>query len=243
MKNHESNSESRNSSFDSLEEGRKKTSWADHLKKAKELISGLARGKNNERGEDNAEKSYKLTDLPKYKGFDIAEEWDKTGPEIPQEVGKMVEFYVNNPDFVFGIHRSDAINGADFENDDVLESIMTEGLVNLGDASSGSIREAPDVSKTVSLPGNILNSVIYMKSSYKRSTGAVLVAIPSKYLDEDGGVMPGMENEVYNQKGKNSYLKPEFILGFASNVPGEKTSRFKSREDLLKEYSERSSEQ
>lgn len=33
----------------------------------------------------------------------------------------MVEFYVNNPDFVFGIHRSDAINGADFENDDVLD--------------------------------------------------------------------------------------------------------------------------
>lgn len=33
----------------------------------------------------------------------------------------MVEFYVNNLDFVFGIHRSDAINGADFENDDVLD--------------------------------------------------------------------------------------------------------------------------
>ena len=79
----------------------------------------------------------------------------------------MVESCVNNPDFVFGIHRSDAINGADFENDDVLD---------------------------------------YMKSSYKRSTGAVLVVIPSKYLDEDGGVMPGMENEVYNQSKRQKFL-------------------------------------
>lgn len=167
------------------------------------------------------------------------ENWDKCGIDVPYELGKMVEGVVNNPDYVFGVHHSNAVDGANYQNDEVLESIMENGLINMGDASSGRIYKNPPVHKTVSMCPDMFQAVIQMKGSYKGSTGAVLVAIPSKYVKKSGEIIPGMEDEIYyTNKIGNSVLRPEFILGFVQNLGKGSTCKFESREDLLRGYEE-----
>ena len=170
---------------------------------------------------------------------EIYENWDKCGIDVPYELGKMVEDIVNNPDYVFGVHHSDAVDGENYRKDKVLQSIMENGLINMGDASSGRIYKNPPVNKTVSMCPDMFQAIIQMKGSYKGSTGAVLVAIPSKYVKKSGEIMPGMEDEIYytNEIG-NSVLRPEFILGFVQNLGKGLTCKFESREDLLNGYEE-----
>ena len=169
---------------------------------------------------------------------EIYKEWDSCGIDMPLELCQMVEKYIKDPNYQFGIHRSWAINGAEYEKDTILKAIMQEGLSNLGDASSGIVYKDPPVSKTISMCHDMFTATITMKGSYKGSTGAILVAVPSEYVDADGRVKEGMEDKVYdhNEVG-SSYLKPEFILGFVKNT-GEGKMEFKSREDLLKSYEE-----
>lgn len=167
----------------------------------------------------------------------VYKNWDECGIDVPYELGKMIEDIVTNPDYVFGVHHSDAVDGANYQNDDVLESIMKDGLINMGDASSGRIYKNPPVHKTVSMCLDMFQAVMQMKGSYKGSTGAVLVAIPSRYMKKSGEIIPGMEDEVYyTNKIGNSVLKPEFILGFVQNLGIGSTCKFESREDLLKGY-------
>lgn len=167
----------------------------------------------------------------------VYDSWDNDcGIDLPMEVGKFVEGYVNDPNYVFGVHHSYAINGEEYEDDIVLGSIMEDGLMNLGDASSGAFYKDPSVSKTVSFCPDMLHAVMQLKGSYKGSTGAVLVAIPSEYVDEYGDIKDGMANKVYNHNQSGySYLKPEYILGFAQNLGRGSTIKFIPREDLLRE--------
>ena len=165
---------------------------------------------------------------------ELYEEWDNCGVDMPRELGEYLELFVNDPNCWFGIHRSNAINGKNFENDAILKSIMKDGLMNHGDADSGSIRIDPAVDKTVVRCDDMLHAVINLKSAYKGSTGAVLVAIPSKYLDKEGNVKLGEGNHVYNHdKYGLSLIKPEFVLGFVQNLGEGSTLKFKSREELL----------
>lgn len=167
---------------------------------------------------------------------DVCEGWDNCGVDIPRELGEQIENMVKDPNHFFGVHRSYGINGEECDTDEVLHSILTEGLTNLGDASSGAIYKDPDVSKTVSPCTNMLNTVINLKTSYKGSSGAVLVQIPIEYCNKEGKVKPGMENQVYdhNELG-NSRIKPEFLVGFVTK-PTQGKCEFKSREELLSSY-------
>jgi len=179
---------------------------------------------------------------------DTYKAWDKSGIDMPAEIGEMLEGYVNNPDIWFGVHRSSAINGQAFENDKDLQAIMRDGLQNAGDASSGFLRTNPPVSKTVSKCDNMLNATILTKSSYKGSTGSVLVAIPKKYLDEDGTVKPEFVDTVYDSPKEQadgstrhdngatdpvSYIRPEFLVGFVQNLGKGNSLQFKSRDEIL----------
>lgn len=230
----------RESGFEELTKEREKMSWADHLKKARNLL------KRKSVGEKTEGKYYHLTGHAEVLGRTrkdrkfwegIYKHWDEVGVEIPMELGKMVEKYVNDPDYQFGVHHSYAIRGANYEQDDVLNAILKGGLINLGDASSGAFRKDPPVSKTVSFCPDMFHAVMQIKGSYKGSTGAVLVAIPSKYVDATGAVKEGMIDEVYNHNESGySTLKPEFILGFAKNLGVGSVVEYKSREELLDGY-------
>lgn len=230
----------REGGFEKLAEEGKKVSWMEHLKRARDLLRQKSTGEKAEckyyRLTGNAE-VYGKTRKDRKFWEDIYKHWDEVGIEIPMELGKMVEGYVNNPDYRFGVHHSYAIDGANYEQDRVLNSILKEGLMNLGDASSGAFYKDPPVSKTVSFCPDMFHAVMQIKGSYKGSTGAVLVAIPSKYVDPDGSVKEGMVDEVYNHD-KNGYstLKPEFILGFAKNLGKGSVVEYKSREELLEGY-------
>ena len=172
----------------------------------------------------------------------LCKEWDEYEVKMPREMGESLEAFVNDPDIWFGIHRSSSIDGAEFENDKTLQKIMQEGLINLGDASSGAIRKDPEVGKTVKNCRNMLNTVIHMKTPYKGSTGAVLVAIPKKYLRDDrpgspndeGYIKPGCENLVYDHDADGySSIKPEFLMGFVQNLGKGHTLEFKTRDEIL----------
>lgn len=168
---------------------------------------------------------------------DVCELWDECGVDIPYDLGKMVEGIVKDPNYVFGVHHSNAVDGENYQNDVILRSIMENGLINMGDVSSGRVYKNPPVSKTVSMCPNMLWAVMQMKGQYKNSTGAVLVVLPSQYVDETGEIAPGMEDRVYytNEVG-NSVLRPEYILGFVQNLGKGSTCKFESRQDLMKNY-------
>ena len=225
------------SGFDKVAQEAKKESWADHLKKAL-FLRGIASG-------EKAEKTYyKLTETDRYKNMSKKEQkawksayesWDNYDVKIPMEIGKMVEYAVNDPDYCFGIHRSYAIDGEKYENDEILHSILTDGLINMGNASSGNIYKDPSLEKTVMVCNDMLNATIGLKTSYKGSTGAVLVKVPTKYVDKNtGDIKPGMENEVYNHNELgNSMIKPEFIMGFVQNLGEGSTLEYKTRNEIL----------
>ena len=173
---------------------------------------------------------------------DLYKGWDECGVDIPIELGKMIEEEVKNPNSWFGIHNSYGVNGANYEQDAILHEILTKGLENAGDSSSGIVYNDPPVDKTVWPCTNMFNTVARLKSSYKGSTGAVLISIPKEYLDDDNKVKEGMETIVYdhNELG-NSRIKPEFIVGFVQNLgvreDGKNTVlEYKSREELLAGY-------
>ena len=221
-----------NNDSDVLEQTTKGTSWSDHLKKARGLL------RQRIFGEKTKGQVYRLDEqCPEPALKKLYERWDDYGVEIPLELGKMMEEYINNPDYRLGIHRSGLIDGKNYASDDILHSSITKGIQNLGDQSSGAIRKDPSVGKTAFICPNMLDAVITLKSPYKGSTGAVLVAIPSELIDEEGKVKPGMNERVYNhdQYG-NSLLKPEFVLGFAQNLGKGTTIKYISKEELLKNY-------
>ena len=83
----------------------------------------------------------------------------------------------------------------------------------------------------------MFHAVMQIKGSYKGSTGAILVAIPSEYVDSTGEIKDGMIDRVYDHNDSGySILKPEFILGFAKNLGVGSVVEYKSREELLDGY-------
>ena len=171
-------------------------------------------------GETAPSNSYLLSEhlTPKERRVwkDLVSYWDNIDISIDNKLGDLIEQYVKDPDYQFGVHRSNEINGNKPKTDGVLHDIMQNGLVVLGDSRSGAIRNNADPSKTVSFCDNLLNAVILTKSGRQGSNGAVLVAIPSEFVNKEGDLLPGKAEEVYNyDEIGNAYIKPEFILGFA----------------------------
>lgn len=148
---------------------------------------------------------------------DLIESWDKD-ILIPYEIGKMIEDYVNNPNYFIGIHRTPIYQDEEHIHEDKrLNSIFNQGLRNYGDLSSGAYRkEYIEVNKTVSPIDSMLTAVTCLKTSYKGSNGGVLVTIPSKFVDKDGYIIPGHEQDVYIDTGECYSIKPEFLLGYVS---------------------------
>ena len=195
-------------------------------------VSFLKRIANKVIGIHNA---YLLSEQYRSEGLkDVCEDWDTCGVEMPYQLGKKLEKLTKDPKIWFGVHRSSRIDGRSFENDLVLQKIMREGLRNAGDDSSGLNYRNPPVTKTVSACENMIHTVINVKSSYKGSTGSVLVAIPMKYMDpNDGTVKEKYIDTVYDNSGPSSVIRPEFLVGFIQNLGEGHTLKFKSRQEII----------
>ena len=229
------------SRFESLSSEREP--WSQHLAKAKELLKQKFSG---EKADDGV---YRLADNTRYNNKrtmralgDIIKSWDEDDSVIiPKEIGKELEKYVDSDKYWVGIHHCDEINGANFENDGILKDMMINGIKNFGAAQQGLFDKNPPLIKTLEECSGMLNAVISIKRGRRYSTGAVVVAVPSEYIDEDGDLKPGTEDKVYNRdEYGNAVIKPEFNVGFiTAHVPGEKICQYRSRSELLKHYSEK----
>lgn len=234
-------SETEPGSFGSLSNEREP--WSQHLAKAKEFLRQKFSGEKVDDG------VYRLADNARYNNKrmmralgDIIKSWDEDNDVIiPKEVGRELEKYVDNDKYWVGIHHCEQINGADFENDNILKDMMTNGIKNFGAAQQGIFDKHPPLIKTLEECTGMLNAVISIKRGRGFSTGAVVVAVPREYIDEDGDLKSGAEDKVYNRdEYGNAVIKPEFNVGFiTAHVPGENICRYRSRDDLLKYYSEK----
>ena len=150
--------------------------------------------------------------------YDLYKEWDDVEGDIPIELGEHLGNLIADPSVLVGIHRTGAISYPD--SVEVLESIFEKGLINNGDGSSGVFNERPEPDKTVSFVDNILNLIIMLKSSYKDSTGAVLVGIPSEYMDENKCMRKECFEDIYDTSSGFPTIRSEFILGYLTSVNG-----------------------
>lgn len=150
--------------------------------------------------------------------YDLYKEWDGTGGNIPIELGEYLEGLIEDSTILLGIHRSGAITYPN--NPQMLESVFENGLTNNGDLSSGVYTERPEPDKTVSFVDQILNLTIMLKSSYKSSTGAVLVCIPAEYMDENKCMKPECFDDIYDTSSGLPNIRSEFIVGYLTSVDG-----------------------
>ena len=144
--------------------------------------------------------------------------WDKkVGITMSKDLGETIEKYVDDPKYQFGIHRSNRIDCDDPKNSPTVQEVMQNGIVVMGDAASGSIRNDGSPSKSVDFCNNLMNAVRLIKGGRQGSNGAILVAIPKEFFDEDGYIIPDKVNVVYNHnKLGNSLINPNFIIGATS---------------------------
>lgn len=172
---------------------------------------------NSKVGKDIFSKGLKYDALEFF--FDIYKGWDATGGDIPIELGEYLEKLIEDPSILVGIHRSGAITYPN--NTQMLESVFENGLTNNGDLSSGVYTERPEPDKTVSFVDQILNLIIMLKSSYKSSTGALLVCIPTEYMDENKCMKKEHFDDIYDTSSGMPNIRKEFITGYLTSVDGE----------------------
>ena len=148
--------------------------------------------------------------------YDLCKEWDDYG-SIELDFGLELESLVKDKTYILGVHKTltDAIIDEDnMIHSTLINTILDEGIKNFGDLSSGvGVKEAPEPSKTISPITNIMDAVIYLKSSYKNSDVCFLVALPREYVDNDLEFAGNYQKEIYNIKDNEYTIKPEYIVG------------------------------
>ena len=143
-----------------------------------------------------------------------------------------MERLLSNPSTRLCIHRSDSIIREPLE-DNILQSIMTEGLINNGAGLQGLVTDTVHLSQTVSSANDPISALSLLKSSFRGSTGCVLLALPKEYVDSQLEIRPP-ENQskiYYKNEYGVSVIKPEFIIGYISTKNGQ--VKYYSREEIL----------
>lgn len=170
--------------------------------------------------------------------YDICREWDDYG-SIDLQVGNMLESLIQNPEYHIGIHRTPSFSSID-ENGNLrsslVYSIFEDGLINNGDLSSGVFNQSyPNPSKTISPIKNIMDAVMFFKSSYKQSNIGILAAFPKEYLNSDLDLEKNYEEEIYNIKDNGSYtdylIKPKYLIGVVYQENG--NCSFFTKEEVM----------
>lgn len=144
--------------------------------------------------------------------YDLCKEWDQGG-NIPLELGNYIENSINNKKIVFGIYKfyTDVyIDHNDTIHSDIVNEIFYKGLDNYSNNKNMSI---PEPSKVISPVNNIIEAVRYIKSNTDKYNVAILVGLPSKYVDKSLCIKEDYEEEIYNITGSHNFIKPKYLLG------------------------------
>ena len=166
----------------------------------------------------------------------LIQEWDNYG-KIPLDLGKRMESLINDENLEIGIHRTGGYGMIDpdcIESSEVLYSIFKDGLFITGDLFSGVDHrgEVIQPNKNISPLLNIIEFVIFAKTSYKYSTGGVVTAIPKEYVTSSYEVKDGCEKKLFINVDGQWTLKPEFLIGFITQKKG--ICNFYTKEEVLK---------
>lgn len=154
--------------------------------------------------------------------------------KIPHEVGKLIDSYVESPDFVVAIHREKIFSG-DEKNEEskygYLIDILKNGQFNNGHFE-GVNENAPSPSLSVT-PLKQLGDYVNLFSNYKNNNCTIVYAFPSTLVSEDCQLLnENAIEEVYNIDSNKYRFKPEFIIGILvkqNNGP----DIFYTRDELL----------
>lgn len=162
--------------------------------------------------------------------YELYKDWDSES-QIPLEIGNEIESMINDPNYIFGIHRTYVFQ-EDIINSNLVQSVFHEGLINNGDLSSGAYSSCPSPSKTISFIDNMLNACILLKSSYKNSNIAIICLFPQKYFDKNKNILEEHINDIYDFIDGIPHIKTDYILGFL--IQGERLE-YVRKEDIIKE--------
>lgn len=170
--------------------------------------------------------------------YELIKGWDEYG-DMPQEVGLLLEKLIQDENYIIGIHRTGGygmIDLSDIYKSDILHSIFSKGLYMTGDLSSGVDHKGKMINpnKNISPLNNILEAVMYCKSSYKGSTGGVITKIPKEYVTPSYSLKAEHGQDIYEQVDNMWTLKPEYLVGFVSQEKG--VCKFYSKEEILTNY-------
>lgn len=170
--------------------------------------------------------------------YKIIKQWDEYG-DMPQEVGDLLEELIQDENYVIGIHRTGGYGMIDVEDiyrSDMLHSIFSKGLYMTGDLSTGVDHQGQmlNPNKNISPLNNIIEAVMYCKSSYKDSTGGVITKIPKEYVTTSYSLKAEHGQDIYEKVDNQWTLKPKYLVGFVSQEKG--VCKFYSKEEILTNY-------
>lgn len=165
--------------------------------------------------------------------------WDDYG-ELSEDIANMIISLLERDDCIIGVHRTGGDGSIDIDNiysSETLYNMFLNGLYMTGSSFEGTFsKEALDSpSKNISPIQNILHAVIYLKSAYKDSNTAIIIAVPKTLVDKDYHIITDEVGQLFNVVHDNVTLKPEFLVGAVLQNNGVCTE-FISREQFLKEY-------
>ena len=175
--------------------------------------------------------------------YDLLKEWDNYG-NLPKNISDLLENLINDSNYHIGIHRTGGygmIEVDDIFSSELLHDIFQKGLYITGDLSSGVDHKGEIIhpNKNISPLNNMLEVVMLCKSSYKRSTGGVITAIPSKYVTSSYKIKDGCADKVYYKVDNQWTLKPEYLVGFVSQNEG--NCKFYTKNEILNNYNKNKS--
>lgn len=133
--------------------------------------------------------------------------------------GISLEDFVNRDDLSVCVHRT--YLGLDSESSglpqsSVLNSIMSDGLINNGHANafggSAFLEGYPSLSLTTT-PIDGVGGYVNFIAPYKDNDATIIMAFPTEYVSKDGNIIKGNEDKIYDISNDLYYIKPEYIIG------------------------------
>ena len=158
-------------------------------------------------------KCEKLNDYDRYEFFfDIAKGRDHDC-KFKRATGLSLNADLRDKSSIHAIHRSflgrmEEKDGIPYNN--LLVSIMTDGLINNGHGMQGAFDKEPGLSLTTS-PLTSFGELINLVSSYKGNNVVVLLKFPKEMVNEELSFIG--DNDIYIRKNNLIYINPEYIMG------------------------------
>lgn len=160
---------------------------------------------------------------------EIITTWDQYC-NLPRDVGEFINREMSDESKVLAIHRTNIGPINDYRENRILNSIMENGLINMGHGMQGAFVATPSLTLTTT-PLSFLEGLINLIGSYKGNNAVILLSFPADEVDDklDFKVDSTM---IYQKSGNTNYIKPEYILGAIIKKDHE-LDEYHTREDIL----------